>query len=130
MTRCEYYIKRDGNLNKAYEDYMKTIDGHASSTRHYNNWLTKEYVEKPKPILDKVEHKYLESFLKPFRNKVTGIKKSLAPINTDRNRAYLVIMLNEEGNLYLPYFNAKIMYLGMENNMIYSYKTLIEKNHI
>ena len=77
MTRCEYYIKRDGNLNKALEDYknyIKTINGqYSNSTRLYSNWLTKEYVEKPNPILDKVEHKYLESFLKPFRNKVTGI---------------------------------------------------------
>ena len=131
MTRCEYYIKRDGNLDKAYEDYMKTIVGHASSTRRYNNWLMKEYVEKPKPILDKVEHKYLESFLKPFRNKIAGIVKYPSPILTNRNRTHLVIkFFNGDATLYLPYFDAKTMYLGIENNKTYSYEDLIEKNHL
>ena len=130
MTRFEHYFKRDGNLEKAYIDYKNlTSNKLIVNMSHYNAWLTGTYIEKP--ILDKVEHKYLESFLKPFRNKIAGIVKYPSPILTNRNRTHLVIkFFNGDATLYLPYFDAKTMYLGMENNKTYSYEDLIEKNHL
>ena len=130
MTRFEHYFKRDGNLEKAYIDYKElTSNKLIINMSHYNAWLTGTYIEKP--ILDKVEHKYLESFLKPFRNKIAGIVKYPSPILTNRNRTHLVIkFFNGDATLYLPYFDAKTMYLGMENNKTYSYEDLIEKNHL
>ena len=128
MTRFEHYFKRDGNLDKAYEDYKEmTSNKWTINMSHYNAWLTEKYIEKPKPILDEVEHKYLESFLKPFRDEVISITKMVDAI--DEKSAFLAINMNHDA-IYLPYFNPKTMYVGMKDNKKYSYETLIEKNHL
>ena len=131
MTRFEHYFKRDGNLDKAYKNYRKTIpNGLPISIHRYNTWLTEKYIEKPKPILDEVEHRYLESLLKPFRDRVASITKCKDYID-DKERAFLIIELkSEEEDIFLPYFDAKTMYVGMEDGKEYSYETLIEKNHL
>ena len=129
MTRFEHYFKRDGNLEKAYIDYKKlTSNKLAINMSHYNAWLTGTYIEKP--ILDKVEHRYLESLLKPFRDRVASITKCKDYID-DKERAFLIIELkSEEEDIFLPYFDAKTMYVGMEDGKEYSYEQLIEKNHL
>ena len=38
--------------------------------------------------------------------------------------------LKKEDDIFLPYFDAKTMYLGMEDGKEYSYEQLIEKNHL
>lgn len=131
MTRFEHYFKRDGNLEEAYIDYKNlTSNKLIINMSHYNAWLTGTYIEKP--ILDKVERKYLESFLKPFRDRVASITKC-KDYTDDKERAFLVIELRseeEDDDIFLPYFNAKTMYVGMEDGKGYSYEQLIEKNHL
>ena len=129
MTRFEHYFKRDGNLEKAYIDYKELTSNKITiNMSHYNAWLTGTYIEKP--ILDKVEHRYLESFLKPFRDRVASITKC-KDYTDDKERAFLIIELkSEEEDIFLPYFDAKTMYVGMEDGKEYSYEQLIEKNHL
>ena len=132
MTRFEHYFKRDGNLEEAYIDYKNlTSNKLIINMSHYNAWLTGTYIEKP--ILDKVERKYLESFLKPFRDRVASITKC-KDYTDDKESAFLVIELRseeeEDDDIFLPYFNAKTMYVGMEDGKGYSYEQLIEKNHL
>lgn len=71
-----------------------------------------------KEILDDVEKEYLRNVIKPFRNKVEYIVKSL---NDDK--AYINIILLDEG-LYLPYFKKDTMYKGMEINKKYTLEKL------
>ena len=129
MTRFRYYLKRDGNLNKAYEDYKKLTSNKLTiNIFHYNNWLTEKYIEKPKPILDEIEHKYLENFLKPFRSRIITITKRC--VGSDITKSFLVIDLKNEEPVYLPFFNAENMYIGMKCDETYTYEQLIEKNHL
>lgn len=66
--------------------------------------------EAPKPILDKEEKEYLEAVLRPFRNKIKYVKKTLR-LST-MNQEYLFIEMVDD-HVYLPYFDEKKMYKGM-----------------
>lgn len=127
MTRFEYYVKRDGNLKNAYKDYKTNKSNMFIDMENYNNWLVEEYVEKPKPILDKIEHKYLKNFLRPFKDKVKSIEKCV--FNCYPNKATLLIEIENEDDIFLPYFNKNDMYVGMKPDHRYTYETLIENNH-
>lgn len=79
--------------------------------------LTGEY-EIEQPILDKVEKRYLEGVLRPFKDKVNFIEKQ------NNNIGYYIVIDLEEDTFYLPYFEKDTMYKGMELKKEYTLQEL------
>ena len=77
-----------------------------------------EHLIKYKPILDKTEKRYLKDVIRPFRNKVTYIKKVCY-----LNQEHLVIQLDYD-YFYLPYFKKGTMYKNMETDKRYTLEEL------
>lgn len=80
-------------------------------------WLTQPY--NPKNILTFKEKEYLKGVIKPFRDKVTAIKK--APVI--ENYEYISIRLGDDV-VNLPNFKKDEMYKGMRINYEYSLEEL------
>lgn len=81
-------------------------------------YLLSGMYEIEKPILDKVEKRYLEGVLRPFKDKVNFIKKQ------NNNIGYYIVIDLEEDTLYLPYFEEGTMYKGMELKKEYTLQEL------
>lgn len=92
-------------------------------TSKWKKWLEEEHVE---PILDEVEKRYLESVIRPFRNRVKYIRKSefgkeFTFINIC---VYCYIDTEVDDDILLPYFDETKMYTGMEKNKFYTLEEL------
>lgn len=85
-----------------------------------NNLLT-GISEIEKPILDKVEKRYLENLLRPFKDRVTYVTKRKG---LDKKLEYLNICLDKDDVIYLPYFEDDTMYKGMKPEKEYTLKEL------
>lgn len=72
-----------------------------------------------KTLLDKEEKEYLESVLKPFKDKVDCIEKS-----EFNNAEYINIDIKRDASIGLPNFPRDTMYNGMEINKKYTLKEL------
>lgn len=84
------------------------------------NLLTGEY-EIEQPILDKIEKRYLENFLRPFKDRVVYVEK----LNSyNQQKQYLFIHLDNNDNFALPFFKKNSMYKGMKLNKEYTLKEL------
>ena len=81
-------------------------------------WLNQEYKD---PILDDVERKYLSAVIKPFRKKVSCIRKSK---DLSEGKKYIKIELCNGDTMYFPYLANDAMYKGMEVNKEYSLEEL------
>ena len=101
-------IDGDGNrMNKAirtiaYKHCRKILLGASNPFK----WLCEEYKE---PILDDVEREYLSAVIKPFRKKISYIRKS-----EDLRKKYIKIVLCNGDSMYFPYLANDEMYKGME----------------
>lgn len=72
-----------------------------------------------KPILDKVEKRYLENLLRPFKDMVKYVEKIRC------QKEYLYICLDKADDcITLPYFKKNTMYKGMELGKKYTLKEL------
>ena len=94
-------------FKKLPNDFTGTID------------VVNGYIHKPQ-ILDEEEKKYLEGVIRPFRDKVTYIKKIR---NILESEEFITIQLKNEV-IDLPYFEENTMYKGMEIDKRYSLKEL------
>ena len=74
-----------------------------------------------KPILDKVEKRYLENLLRPFKNRVTYVTKRKG---LDKKLEYLNICVDKDDVIFLPYFEDDTMYKGMKPEKEYTLKEL------
>lgn len=82
-----------------------------------------DWLEEDCPILDDKEKEYLSAVIKPWRNKVKCIEKMWAC--RDGNKVErILIEINGELNLILPFFMEGTMYKGMELNKEYSLEDL------
>ena len=72
-------------------------------------------------ILDNVEKRYLSAVIRPFRKRVDSIIKISDPLGYDKE--YIFIKLDED-SFSLPYFEAGIMYQGMELERAYTLEEL------
>ena len=79
--------------------------------------------KREEPILDEVEKKYLGDVIRPFRDRIDGIKKE-KHIYGEKIKIYYDLKLNEINYMSLPYFKKGTMYKGMEINKEYSLKEL------
>lgn len=71
-------------------------------------------------VLDKVEKKYLGALIRPFRDKVTYIKKNMV-WNGDE---FLVIAIKMDKSIVLPNFKKGTMYRKMKLNKEYTLEEL------
>lgn len=78
-----------------------------------------EHLIKYKPILDKVEKRYLKDVIRPFKNKVTSIIKFRY-----LNQEHLEIYLDDDDYFILPYFKKGSMYKNMETDKRYTLEEL------
>lgn len=80
-------------------------------------WLFSEH-----EILDKQEKEYLSAVIKPFRNRVSGIKKVHCEADSEEH----IVIYYGKGFCYitLPDFDKGTMYKGMEDNKEYTLKEL------
>lgn len=79
-------------------------------------WLNQEYKD---PILDDVEREYLSAVIKPFRKKISYIRKS-----EDLRKKYIKIVLCDGDSMYFPYLVNDEMYKGMELGRQYTLEEL------
>lgn len=74
--------------------------------------------EDKKEILDDVEKEYLRAVIKPFRKRMTCIKKSRY-----FNYEFIILNLDNDG-IFLPYFKKGKMYKGMKEDKEYTLEEL------
>ena len=101
--------------------YINEKGLHCKDINTYNLILVKILkgeLEIEKPILDDVEKCYLEGVLRPFKDKVKGIKK-----NQNKYGQWIYIEVKEDW-FGLPYFEKDTMYKGMELDKEYTLQEL------
>ena len=81
-------------------------------------WLNQEYKDQ---ILDDVERKYLSAVIKPFRKKISYIRKSK---DSCKGKKYIKIVLCDGDTMYFPYLANDEMYKGMELDRNYTLEEL------
>ena len=78
-----------------------------------------EIIKIPKPILDDKEKEYLSAVIKLFRDQVISISKKSANYGE-----FIDIVIDDEEDIYLPYFKSGKMYQGMRVNREYTLEEL------
>ena len=81
-------------------------------------WLNQEYNGE---ILDDVEREYLSAVIKPFRKKISYIRKSKDP---GKVKKYIKIELCDGDTMYFPYLANDAMYKGMKLDRNYTLEEL------
>lgn len=114
-----YYRVKNGDLNCMYQNKC----GHLLSfTNEVDKWKTIICYYSIN-ILDETEKKYLESVIKPFRNKIIHIAKYSYSVGE-----YISICYKDTNKIHgfinLPSFKSNTMYKGMEIGREYSLKEL------
>ena len=81
-------------------------------------WLNQEYKN---PILDDLERKYLSAVIKPFRKKISYIRKRK---DLTKGKKYIQIELYDGDTMYFPYLANDEMYKGMKLDRNYTLEEL------
>ena len=81
-------------------------------------WLNQEYKE---PILDDVEKEYLLAVVKPFRKKISCIRKSKDP---HKGKNYIKIEFRDGDLMFFPNLSNDEIYKGMEPDRNYTLEEL------
>ena len=77
--------------------------------------------ERKEEILDEAEKRYLRNFIKPFRDKVTMIRKLFSPT---RGKYYIQTRYKDDTPTNFPYFDDETMYQGMKKDKEYTLEEL------
>lgn len=88
----------------------------------YSYWFTVHDLEEVKDILTAKEKEYLSNIIKPFRGRVTNIKKF--ENYRDRQKEYITIYIKNDFEINLPNFEKNTMYKNMEINKAYTLEEL------
>jgi hypothetical protein len=81
-------------------------------------WLLEEAKE---PVLDDVEKEYLSAGIKPFRKKISCIRKSKDP---RKGKNYIKIEFCDGDRMFFPNLSNDEMYKGMELDRNYTLEEL------
>lgn len=81
-------------------------------------WLNQEYKN---PILDDVEKEYLSAVIKPFRKKISYIRKRK---DLTKGKKYIQIELCDGDTMYFPYLSNDKMYKRMKLDRNYTLQEL------
>jgi hypothetical protein len=84
-------------------------------------WLRQEYKEL---ILDKAEKEYLTAVIKPWKDRITHIGKSLDGIYAEYISIHYTDVYGGTDTVELPSFKENAMYKGMELNKKYTLEEL------
>lgn len=113
-------IRRKGWSNKNYCIYKRGNGiSDCNGIQIIDNIFFDDWEVVCENILDNEEKKYLGFFIRPFRHKVTCIKKCRYG-----DGEYIFIELNGEVGINLPWFKKDTMYKGMEAGKQYTLKEL------
>lgn len=82
------------------------------------DWMYQEYKE---PILDDVEKEYLSAVIKPFRKKISYIRKSKDP---RKGKNYIKIEFCDGDSMFFPNLSNDEMYKGMKLDRKYTLEEL------
>ena len=124
-----YFIGNYGDLNKCINP--NSVFPHISWKDKKATLIEEILNDKQPSILDEVEIRYLKGVIRPFRERVVGVRKT--KINSIYGNSYYTITIfykDEYVNNYitpinLPCFSvASSMYKGMEEDKVYSTKEL------
>lgn len=113
----EFKIKGINNTYRFTNDGLFNSNSIATAIKLYHLLIGEYEIEKP--ILDKVEKRYLENVLRPFKDRVLYVKKK-----NSINKQYLYFGLNSRDYFYLPLFEKDTMYKGMKLEKPYTLKEL------
>lgn len=124
MKNIEKY--RDKLLDRvnvcSWYDYFNSDDDCVQDCKaceeRFIKWL---FEDSEKPVLDEKERKYLSEVIRPFRNRVNGVRKWFNGIDYQ-----IIISLDDRENLCeLPRFPlSSEMYKGMDSKKWYSLQEL------
>lgn len=81
-------------------------------------WLNQEYKD---PILDDVEREYLAAVIKPFRKKISCIRKSK---DSRKGKNYIKIEFCDGDCMFFPNLSNNAMYKGMKLDRNYTLEEL------
>lgn len=117
MNICDIDGLLRGKCTKEYRAFCEGFNCTGCGER-FLKWLLEEAKE---PFLDDAEKEYLSSVIKPFRNRVTSVRKWFNNID------YQIIISLDHGEslCQLPRFplNSE-MYVGMDSNKWYTLEEL------
>ena len=138
MFQNGYLIKIDkervyGVINEIYYngkiDYIilflkgKVIDERFGKIIKIEEPIYQTVYEHKEEILDEAEKRYLRNVIRPFRDKIKYIMKSVS--NISGNLCYIRIIIDDFDDLStLPYFNGDKMYKGMMTEKKYTLEEL------
>lgn len=119
----EHFCWSSSMLEKVEDKkHFKSLDNDFSGKLEIENGFIIKQEDK-KEVLDKIEKKYLENLLRPFRNKVKTITKFVHMYTSIAE--YLTIeMKNGLDTFSLPDFKENTMYKGMEQGKCYTLQEL------
>lgn len=129
----EFYIKTLGSKYRITSNGLETENsitrGWDISLNHFFRDLLTGKLEIKKPILDKVEKEYLENVIRPFRDTVECITKTIrysydCSLRKEEKSECIGMSIKDKYDVYLPPFKLGSMYKGMEINKLYTLKEL------
>lgn len=124
-------IIRTGKIGKIAELDNEDFDKEGRSNNcyrvrykgwRYSYWFTVHDLEEVKDILTAEEKEYLSNIIKPFRGRVTNIKKF--ENYRDRQKEYITIYIKNDFEINLPNFEKNTMYKNMEIDKAYTLEEL------
>ena len=115
VSPLEYKLTKSGLL------YWSNASQMWERSRSIEELLIGQYeiIKIPKPILDDKEKEYLSAVIKLFRDQVISISKKSANYGE-----FIDIVIDDEEDIYLPYFKSGKMYQGMRVNREYTLEEL------
>lgn len=130
VTPEEYYEYSNRNCNSTkckdcifYQSNCSAEDrggGWIFNKDLYSDKFLDQTIEVEIPdILTKKEKEYLSAVIKPFRDKIDYIRKRIS-----ESGEYIIIMLEGNNALILPYFKENTMYKGIEKGKEYKLEEL------
>lgn len=122
-------IKSTGNIGKILKVHSTDISSIGYSNHCYVIEVgcccydfTVHDLEEVKEILDAEEKEYLGNVIKPFRDRVTKIKKF--EDSRDRQKEYITIYIKDDHAIILPNFKKNTMYQKMKIGKVYTLEEL------
>lgn len=120
----KFYGSNHFVLLKYYTEDLKDIDGEEENDiiKVERPVKYETVFERKEEILNETEKRYLASVIKPFKNKIETIEKTIKI--GDSSLCYLKMLLKNNDMANLPNFKKNSMYKGMETNKKYTLKEL------
>ena len=117
MNICYIYTLLCGKCTKEYRAFCEGFSCKGCRER-FIKWLIEEAKE---PVLDDVEREYLSAVIKPFRKKISCIRKSKDP---RKGKNYIKIEFCDGYRMFFPNLSNDEMYKGMELDRNYTLEEL------